>query len=512
MKTVLIVDDGRPARELLKMSLNWQELGFAPPEEASNGVQALEKYRAHQPDFVITDIQMPVMDGLEMIAEIRKIHPEQRIIILSCHESFSFAKQAIRLGVVDYLIKDELDPRALAEILLSPSADEAAGSGADDPEINVLEPLFTGRITWDTAAATLNSRLQKGQEYICCHVNGATVFSGQLRRIQQFIRSNGGGDLCRTESGDLSILLLCSTQVSRMADINEKNRLLWALRGVLEEGNAGPYTIGVSNSSKKGEDLAQCLREARTAARCSVFYGTGRTLYYDEQQSCMRESSLDRMNERLSQVLCAVDQGDRETTRRELTNLYRRDLPGMLQVNYLQHINTLLLTALTSRCIQQKIPFERVFGSKTLSALPEDCTTAEEMLQWYLCCFEEYFREISRRNNYQVSPKVEKAVLYIDEHLDQDLSLEIVADHFALHKVYLAKIFKKELGCSVNEYIRTAKTAKAKELLAQRSLKINAIAPMLGFNNTQTFYNVFKSCAGLSPSEYREQLEKQRQD
>ena len=65
---------------------------------------------------------------------------------------------------------------------------------------------------------------------------------------------------------------------------------------------------------------------------------------------------------------------------------------------------------------------------------------------------------------------------------------------------------------SVNEYIRTAKTAKAKELLAQRSLKINAIAPMLGFNNTQTFYNVFKSCAGLSPSEYREQLEKQRQD
>lgn len=339
MKTVLIVDDERPARELLKMSLNWQELGFAPPEEASNGVQALEKYRAHLPDFVITDIQMPVMDGLEMIAEIRKIHPEQRIIILSCHESFSFAKQAIRLGVVDYLIKDELDPRALAEILLSPSADEAAGSGADDPEINVLEPLFTGRITWDTAAAALNSRLQKGQEYICCHVNGATVFSGQLRRIQQFIRSNGGGDLCRTESGDLSILLLCSTQVSRMADINEKNRLLWALRGVLEEGNAGPYTIGVSNSSKKGEDLAQCLREARTAARCSVFYGTGRTLYYDEQQSCMRESSLDRMNERLSQVLCAVDQGDRETTRRELTNLYRRDLPGMLQVNYLQHIN-----------------------------------------------------------------------------------------------------------------------------------------------------------------------------
>lgn len=507
----MIVDDEKPARELLKMSLNWEELGFAPPEEASNGEQALEEYRNSQPDFVITDIQMPVMGGLEMIAEIRRINPDQRIVILSCHESFTFAKQAIRLGVVDYLIKDELDPRALAEILLAPSSHENEPESVPYPDMSLLEPLFTGHISWDDAARELDKKLRGGGEFFCCHVNGATVFSGQLRRVHHSILETCGGDLCRTESGDLAVLLFCPEHISRMQDTKEKNHLLWMLRSMLEEGNAGPYTIGVSNAGHCGADLSRCLQEARMAARCSVFYGAGRTIFYDEQQSCMRESSLDRMNERLARVICAVDQGDRETARRELTNLYRRDLPGMMQVNYLQHINMLLLTNLTSRCIQQRIPFERVFGSKTLSALPEDCSTAEEMLQWYLHCFDEYFAQISHHGDMVVSPKVESAVRYIDQNLDQEMSLEIVADHFGLHKVYLAKIFKKELGCSVNEYIRSAKTARAKELLAQRSMKINEIAPMLGFNNTQTFYNVFKSCAGISPSEYREQLEKQRQ-
>jgi len=509
MKQVLIVDDERPARELLKMSLNWEELGFEPPIEANNGAQALEKYQSIRPEFVITDIQMPVMDGLELIRRIRKIHQDQHIIILSCHESFAFAKQAIRLGVVDYLIKDELDPRALAEILLTPM-DTAEKPSEPKKMVQILEPLFTKQMSKERAGQILDACILQGQEYIVCHINGTTVFSSRLQRIGEFVCKHNG-DLCRTPSGDLALLLLCPTHVSRMADIHEKNRLLMELRRVLEEGGLGPYTIGVSNSSRKGAELESCLRQARIAAGCSVFYGTGRTIYYDEQHSCMRESSLDQVNERLARIIQAMDHADAETIRLEMTYLYRRDLPGMLQINYLQHINILLLTMLTSRCIQKKIPFELVFGTKTLSALPEECETAEQMLQWYLSRFDGYFRELSRRTEYQISPKIEKITAYIEHNWNQDLSLELVAEQFAMHKVYLAKIFKKEVGCSVNEYIRTTKTSKAKQLLEQRSLKINTISQMLGFNNTQTFYNVFKGCVGLSPSEYREQLDKNLQ-
>ena len=123
MRTVLIVDDERPARELLKMTLDWEALGFSTPLEANNGKKALEQYNMHKPDYIITDIQMPVMDGLELIEKIKEINPNQRIIILSCHESFSYAKKALKLGVMDYLIKDALNPDTLADMLLSNSTE-----------------------------------------------------------------------------------------------------------------------------------------------------------------------------------------------------------------------------------------------------------------------------------------------------------------------------------------------------------------------------------------------------
>ena len=98
-------------------------LRFLPPIEANNGKSALEQFNLHKPDYIITDIQMPVMDGLELIENIKVINPYQRIIVLSCHESFSYAKKALKLGVMDYLIKDALSPDALADILLSTSTE-----------------------------------------------------------------------------------------------------------------------------------------------------------------------------------------------------------------------------------------------------------------------------------------------------------------------------------------------------------------------------------------------------
>ena len=117
MKTVLIVDDEKPSRELLKMSCNWIRNGFGEVLEARNGQEALEVYRQRHPFIVITDIQMPVMDGLDFIREIRKIDSKQRILVLSCHEDFQFAREALQLGVLDYILKDSYTERSLQQTM-----------------------------------------------------------------------------------------------------------------------------------------------------------------------------------------------------------------------------------------------------------------------------------------------------------------------------------------------------------------------------------------------------------
>lgn len=117
MYTVMIVDDEYPARNMLDYLLDWDKTDFRIIAKAENGKQALNIYHEQKPDLVITDILMPVMDGIQFIKEIRKENPDQCIVVLSCHESFSYAQQVIQLGVKDYLIKDVLTGEQLQTCL-----------------------------------------------------------------------------------------------------------------------------------------------------------------------------------------------------------------------------------------------------------------------------------------------------------------------------------------------------------------------------------------------------------
>lgn len=117
MYRVLIVDDEYPARELLKTAVDWEKAGVSEILEADNGEKALEIYHKYKPELIITDIQMPVMNGLELIRRIKEEDSRQHFVILSCHESFSYAKTAIRLGVRDYLLKDSYTEEELYTLL-----------------------------------------------------------------------------------------------------------------------------------------------------------------------------------------------------------------------------------------------------------------------------------------------------------------------------------------------------------------------------------------------------------
>ena len=116
MYSLLIVDDEYPARQLMRMMIDGLP-DFTVAGEAVNGMQALSLYRTLRPDVVLTDIEMPVMNGLELIEAIKAENPDQPIVILSCYESFVFAQRAMRSGVRSYLIKDMTDGQELYRCL-----------------------------------------------------------------------------------------------------------------------------------------------------------------------------------------------------------------------------------------------------------------------------------------------------------------------------------------------------------------------------------------------------------
>ena len=115
---VMIVDDENLAVEDLTDLLDWNALGFSIVATATNGKRALAKYKQHLPQLVITDIKMPVMDGIELIREIQNLDKSVKFLLLSAYSEFGYAKEALRLGVKEYIIKNEINQSSFSEKLI----------------------------------------------------------------------------------------------------------------------------------------------------------------------------------------------------------------------------------------------------------------------------------------------------------------------------------------------------------------------------------------------------------
>ncbi|MCI8923770.1 MAG: response regulator [Lachnospiraceae bacterium] len=173
-RKVLIVEDEVLVREGLKSVIGWDKLGMEVVGDAANGRQALEIYERERPDIVLTDIRMPVMDGLELIARIREEDKKTGIVILTCYEEFGYLQEALRMGVSDYILKLKMKPAeieaAMAKVKKKLDEDEENGAGPDGAE---------------------EFRLQKEEElkrYIFYHQVSIGFFRSRMERLSLAVK------------------------------------------------------------------------------------------------------------------------------------------------------------------------------------------------------------------------------------------------------------------------------------------------------------------------------------
>lgn len=352
-RTILIADDEYTARKMLRMHLERLE-GYRIIEEASNGQKALELFRSLKPDVLITDIQMPIMDGLDLIEAVRKEKQDQIVIILSCYESFLYAQRAIRLGVQDYLVKDMITTEDLEKCLKRATADLPAFSPV--PE-----------------------------------------------------------------------------------DIRE-------IRGI----------------SPDHADIIQC--DLQKLSSCFFTLDCPGTIH-------------------------------------AIQKLYKTHLSGMTQYCFLQQVNNIVISWILNDCVRHSIPTEQILSGSgsplsMLASTPDPATACTLLCRWV----ENLMEKISHTNNQ--SERIRSVIEYLNTNYHKDLSLQSIADHFHIHKVYLSRSFKEETGTNLNTYLSFLRIEKAKLLLCMKTYRTNEIAYMVGFNNTQNFYNVFRKLVGCSPSDY----------
>lgn len=516
MKKIIIVDDEKPARELLKMLINWEAAGYEIVSEARDGIEALEQYLQFSPDLIITDIQMPQMDGLSLIKEIKKLNKDQNIIVLSCHENFNYAREVMKLGIFDYLIKDSLTPEDLYTALKNSSyseADEKNNIGVksiiNEKKSHALWNIINGKLNLSEYAEDFElCNICYNCQYFFIHIIIDTKInynysSEVLNKITGLLMPNGG-IVCDQGGNHYVIFAIANSSHSQLDMLNQIYSIAQSIRTCIEQVTGCITTLGVSRISADVNQIREKNLEAQQALGYRVFLGKGKILYFDMIQNSARNIKVELINTRIENIKLALSQKNIDNISVELKSLYFSDLQGIIQYNYLQHVNALLLGLITTTCYEFNISYNTLFvdGTVPLDTIG-NLETIDEMLSWFTQKFHSLIKTIESISKDQYCHRITKIVQYIQQHYYEDIGLESISNLNNIHKVYLAKIFKEDTGFSVNEFIRELRIQEAKKLLKNSDLNINEIVYKVGFQNSQSFYAIFKKFVGITPLEFR---------
>ncbi|WP_248927499.1 response regulator transcription factor [Paenibacillus hamazuiensis] len=506
---VIVVDDELPLRQELR-SFPWGKWGAALIGEAENGAEALQLCRDYVPDVVVTDITMPLMDGIELTRELRRQFPQVQVILLTCHSDFGYAREALRLGALEYLVKVTLEEEEMEQALhkAREAIERERAHRKNESEARRREQ------------AKLLARLLKDKQTPDDKIVAALSAAGLLRELPTRVV------LLKVEASEEDIafvgqeLQLALDQAASQA----APAFSWVPVGgtdyLLAFGEALPpaqlrlrldpligdltQTIGdnlpflggevrlyavVSESVASGTDFikafdhAKMWEEARFYERephPPVFVGRPVPL---TPLGKAQAAELDELLRGLRLQAEALQTYMRDTFPRWC--LKHRFQPGELK-----------------KAVAAGISLQSAAGSADQGAYAplEQAETLNELTAAALRLLE---TQSGGRHRYR--KEVRDAKLYIEQHLEEPITLHSLAEQVSLSPHYLSRLFREEVGESVNEYMTRLRIEKAIDMLQNTNLKVYEVAEKVGIPSYRYFSTMFRERTGLAPTDFKKQ-------
>ncbi len=503
---ILIVEDEKAARDRLISMKLWESNKYRICATAGNGKEGLLAYKNTNPDIIITDIEMPVMNGLDLIKEIRKENKHIPIIILSCYESFSYAQKAIQLKVSDYLIKDFLEE----EVLLA-TLDNALRKQVKD-NITAAATLSTFRAEYTTDLFSIfeeqdqNKISKLKQKY-----SSKNFFSLLYLHIDYYNRTKHDiKPITNAISNELSSE--CDSMISNIGNgyfavllTGDKDLLFSEIASrLLDYVNhhcSVSVTISAGNIFKEPDCIQGEYQKVKEILKYSIFLGQKRVILpsHISQLSWLNPEIVDNT---LHKIKVSLLKDDKEMFLRNLKQLYKINTAGMIEYNYMEYVNSsiiaLLLTYIDEKNVRESEDFNpELLDFKRLHSME----TIEDIYFWFKQKFLGIFSLTAKMETRTLKNiHIKELINIINVEFMSDLSLETLANRIGIHKVYLSRIFKENTGKTCYEYIQLLRVKKAKELLLSSSHKMSIIAEKTGFRNYDQFAVVFKKIVGESPT------------
>ncbi|GAB6928845.1 hypothetical protein JCM10914A_28280 [Paenibacillus sp. JCM 10914] len=537
MYNVMLVDDDYPVIELLSEHIAWSELGLNLMGSYENGWSAWEHARLAPPDILITDIGMPRMNGLELSARIKEVKADVRIAILSCHNEFQYAQQAMRLNVQDYLLKDALDPQELAELLLrfKRSIDEETQQGWERSRLTHLvdetrELRKEQRLKNFIHQPLLSSEqwqrewLEYGvlaQDNHCLPVIG---YVEDFRIIKQRFASDQTlhfaiGNVLREVLHELkpeavhigydvktSLLLFTCKPGLKFNIYAEVSAGLQRIQSVLERVLKVRMSFVIGHPCDDPSSLKAVLNQllgneeqrfylepgqaVKAAFRDEEGQGHGDLFaYYDQASSELRDALL-------GEEACHATH---QAIERWISFIRSNGYAPETVKDWL--LKLLLDLKLKLQLLQSLSPS---YTADTLHKEMVGMDSLNELRTWLIIHMDAMAQRLSSGFAGSRRAEVAEACKYVSLRLHQRITLDEVAGFLHLNSSYFSRMFKKETGVTFIEYVTRMKMERAKEQLRQTGRTVAEICEGLAYDNVSYFIKTFKANSGATPSEFRE--------
>ena len=540
MIKIFLVEDEIIMRDGIKNNIPWREEGYDFVGDASDGELAYPMIRKLRPDILITDIHMPFMDGLELSALVKKELPKIKIIILSGYSDFDYAKQAIRIGVTDYLLKPvtgksllEAVGKVAAEIRKESEEEQALQKYREEMQENVMQEkqrlfydILTGRsgfreivergsaLGLDFAVSFYQVMLFKltppegmePEEIDRCQDALSKAWK-QEKRLMTFTRGYDGW----------ALVLLGETEEQLRGVLESVQN---AIGAVMAQFPKTVWFAGLGNAVSRLNRLSDSYHEANKAFAGRFFTDGNQVLPFDRL-----DASLNRDHENVDVQAINTGSISQSTVEKFLSSGVPEEIDGFIE-EYFQSIGE---TNYNSLIIRRYLVMDCYFAAcnflKSLNAdeklLPfqvrnvngviRDSYSMETIRLYLRNLFGEAMKIREKQSEQKFAKLIESACLYIGRNSgDEALSLNSVAAHVGLSASYFSTVFRQQKGATFSEYLTHLRMEKAKELLMCTDLNTAQVSDRTGYRDPHYFGYLFKKLFGCTPREYRTRGEAKR--
>lgn len=514
---ILVVDDEPLVRRGIISMLEQDVEEAEIVGEAGSGSAAVKIIEKENPDVVLTDIIMPSMNGIELLKWMMLNRPKIKSVVLSCHQEFQYVKDSFLYGAVDYILKYGIDTQALKKMIeslkkaLSENKKIAGFESVDfiDNDLDMIKSSFLRNIINSRIVdeAEILSKAKKYQlsvsliepSYILSIAidnkqsiddDKKDAYVKEFQNITKSISSNCNFELIY--EGQHSFIVLLQPKDSGFSI----EKACTSMQKKIESRFNFCVSVGVSDKGYNFKHYSEMLSSAKKGLEQKFFYGSSSIVFSRDMKEQSNDSQAKAIKKSIMESINELNLSDALLKLKKLYDFLKTgECCTVLQAKLIYiSLEEALINVIRDRFKDFTSSNKEILESEFLfninSLLKEKLIFASNQV----------INIIDTRN----CPKpVYKTVVFINSYYsDSTISLEMIAGKFGYTSAYLSRLFKKETGKNLVDYVNEVRIFAAKKLLKQNDKKVYQVAEQVGYSNYNYFSKVFKQYVGVSPSEF----------